>query len=126
MPARTTASCDLRLQWAVRSLALGGRRFIANLQRLQNSGIKQAPLGSFKTDRPGEPTRVQKAIDLGRFEELILPHLHAAHNLARWLLRSSSDAEDLVQEASLRAWRGFGSFRGSDARRALPPPRLAS
>jgi RNA polymerase sigma factor (sigma-70 family) len=59
---------------------------------------------------------VQKEIDLARFEELVLPHLHAAHNLARWLLRSASDAEDLVQEASLRAWRGFGSFRGSDAR----------
>ncbi len=55
-------------------------------------------------------------LDLGRFEQLILPHLDAAHNLARWLLRSPSDAEDIVQEASLRAWRGFGTFRGGDGR----------
>ena len=72
--------------------------------------------GSIETDGPGEPTEVEKEIDLGRFEELILPHLHAAHNLARWLLRSSADAEDLVQESSLRAWRGFATFRGSDGR----------
>lgn len=54
--------------------------------------------------------------DLGRFEQAILPHLDAAHNLARWLLRSGTDAEDLVQEASLRAWRSFGTFRGGDGR----------
>jgi RNA polymerase sigma factor (sigma-70 family) len=59
---------------------------------------------------------VEKAIDVGRFEQVILPHLDAAHNLARWLLRGGSDAEDLVQEASLRAWRGFNTFRGSDGR----------
>ena len=55
-------------------------------------------------------------LDLGRFEQAILPHLDAAHNLARWLVRGASDAEDLVQEASLRAWRGFRTFRGGDGR----------
>ena len=55
-------------------------------------------------------------LDLTRFEHAILPHLDAAHNLARWLLRSPSDAEDLVQEASLRAWRAFATFRGADGR----------
>ena len=59
---------------------------------------------------------MDKAIDLDRFEQAILPHLDAAHNLARWLVRGGSDAEDIVQEASLRAWRGFGTFRGSDGR----------
>lgn len=51
-----------------------------------------------------------------RFEELVLPHLDAAYNLARWLVRNGSDAEDLVQDAYLRAWKGFAGFRGADAR----------
>jgi len=51
-----------------------------------------------------------------RFEQLVLPHLDAAFNLARWLLRSRSDAEDCAQEAMLRAYRFFPGFRGGDAR----------
>jgi RNA polymerase sigma-70 factor (ECF subfamily) len=51
-----------------------------------------------------------------RFEEAVLPHLDAAFNLARWLVRNSADAQDLVQEAYLRAWKGFAGFHGGDAR----------
>jgi len=51
-----------------------------------------------------------------RFEQLVLPHLDAAFNLARWLLRSRADAEDVAQEAMLRAYRFFSGFRGGDAR----------
>jgi RNA polymerase sigma-70 factor (ECF subfamily) len=51
-----------------------------------------------------------------RFEQLVLPHLDAAFNLARWLLRSRADAEDCAQEAMLRAYRFFPGFRGGDAR----------
>ena len=46
----------------------------------------------------------------------LVVHLEAAHNLARWLVRSVSDAEDLVQEAYLRAFRHFHTFRGGDSR----------
>jgi RNA polymerase sigma factor (sigma-70 family) len=51
-----------------------------------------------------------------RFETLVLPHLDAAYNLARWLLRDAPAAEDAVQEASMRAFRYIESLRGDDAR----------
>src|SRR3954447_2984159 len=50
------------------------------------------------------------------FEETVLPHLDAAYNLARWLAGNDHDAQDVAQEASLRAFRFFGSFRGENAR----------
>jgi RNA polymerase sigma-70 factor (ECF subfamily) len=50
------------------------------------------------------------------FEETFLPHLNAAYNLARWLTRNPDDAQDIVQEAYLRAFRFFGGFHGSDGR----------
>lgn len=54
--------------------------------------------------------------DRVRFEQLVLPHLDAAYNLARWLLRSPADAEDLTQEAMLGSYKFFSSSRGGDAR----------
>ena len=51
-----------------------------------------------------------------RFEQVVLPHLDAAYNLARWLVRSPGDADDVVQEAFLRALRFFDGFRGGDSR----------
>ncbi|MSP41210.1 MAG: sigma-70 family RNA polymerase sigma factor [Deltaproteobacteria bacterium] len=56
------------------------------------------------------------ALKLRRFEALVLPHLDAAYNLARWLTRQSADADDLVQEAYLRAFKFFASFRGDNGR----------
>jgi RNA polymerase sigma-70 factor (ECF subfamily) len=51
-----------------------------------------------------------------RFEAQVLPYLDAAYNLAFWLARNPTDAQDLVQEAMLRALRYFESFHGGDAR----------
>src|SRR5438445_3223945 len=51
---------------------------------------------------------------LASFERLLLPHLGAAYNLARWLTRNDQDAEDVVQEAYLRALKFFGGFHGTD------------
>src|ERR1039457_1389584 len=51
-----------------------------------------------------------------RFEVLVLPHLDAAYRFARWLSRSPSDADEIVQEAILRAFRGFDALRGSDVK----------
>jgi len=50
------------------------------------------------------------------FEQTVLPHLDAAYNLARWLTRNDQDAQDMVQEAYLRAFRFFPDFRGGDAK----------
>jgi RNA polymerase sigma-70 factor (ECF subfamily) len=51
-----------------------------------------------------------------RFEALVMPHLDAAYRFARWLSRSPGDADDVVQEAMLRAFRGFDALRGSDVK----------
>ncbi|GAB2559690.1 sigma-70 family RNA polymerase sigma factor [Rhodanobacter koreensis] len=61
---------------------------------------------------PPSPDSVRSA----RFEALVLPCLDAAYNLARWLARNDADAQDVVQEAMLRALRYFDSFHGNDAR----------
>jgi RNA polymerase sigma factor (sigma-70 family) len=51
-----------------------------------------------------------------RFEAQVMPHLDAAYRFARWLSRSAADADDVVQEAFLRAFRGFDRLRGSDVK----------
>jgi RNA polymerase sigma-70 factor, ECF subfamily len=58
------------------------------------------------TDRTSEDT----------FETVVLPHLDAAYRLARWLLRNEHDAEDMVQDAALRALRYFRTFTGGNGR----------
>jgi len=59
---------------------------------------------------------LQEQDKLARFERAVLPHLDAAYNLARWLVRNGADAEDLAQEAVLRAFKFFGGFHGGDGR----------
>ena len=69
----------------------------------------------FTVFKESEQNHAQKA-ELASFEEAILPHLDAAHNLARWLLRNEQDAQDVVQEAYLRAFKSFSGFHGSNGR----------
>src|SRR5437667_4436613 len=59
---------------------------------------------------------LQEQNKIARFEQIVLPHLNAAYNLARWLTGNERDAEDVVQEACLRAFRFLDGFRGGDCR----------
>ena len=65
-------------------------------------------------DNPREPRSDLMAQP--RFEEVFMPHLDAAYNLARWLVRNDQDAEDCVQEAYLRAYKAYARFRGGDGK----------
>jgi RNA polymerase sigma factor (sigma-70 family) len=51
-----------------------------------------------------------------RFEQIVMPHVDAAYNLARWLVRNPQDAEDVVQESYLRAFKFFSGYHGGDVR----------
>ena len=51
-----------------------------------------------------------------RFQAIVLPYLESAYNLARWMTRNATDAEDVAQEAMLRAFRFFDSLKDADAR----------
>ena len=65
---------------------------------------------------PDAPTDVLNQDDRSRFEAIVMPHLDAAFNLARWLLGGRSEAEDVTQDAMLRAYRFFKTFHSGDAR----------
>lgn len=65
---------------------------------------------------PDSPTDVLNQDDRSRFEATVMPHLDAAYNLARWLLGGRSEAEDVTQDAMLRAYKFFNSFHSGDAR----------
>src|SRR3954471_12311664 len=69
----------------------------------------------FVVVKKSEDDRVSNE-ELASFEDALLPHLDAAHNLARWLLHNEQDAQDVVQEAYLRAFKSFGGFHGTNGR----------
>src|SRR6202012_3639542 len=71
-------------------------------------------VGGIKSAGPRSCHRMQDHRQ--RFETLALPDMDAAYNLARWLSRSPADAEDIVQDAMLRAFRAFEQFRGENIR----------
>jgi RNA polymerase sigma-70 factor, ECF subfamily len=80
------------------------RQVLASQVRLD--GSKEAASGSVVPDKS----------DQARFAEAFLPYLDEAYRLARWLAGTRADAEDIVQEASLRAFRGVSGFRGGEPR----------
>jgi RNA polymerase sigma-70 factor, ECF subfamily len=79
-----------------------------------NPGFARFLLTKFIHSEKG--LEVLEAEDRARFEQLVLPHLDAAFNLAAWILSNRSDAEDVTQEAMLRAYRFFSGFYGGDVR----------
>ncbi len=64
----------------------------------------------------GEGMDLDDPSKAARFEQIVTPHVPAAWNLARWLVRDPNDAEDVLQEAHLRAFRFLDSYRGGDAK----------
>jgi len=86
--------------------------------KCRRNGIKSWLGQSIRMSNPVQEkgSDVLDSQDQARFEMLVLPHLDAAFNLARWLLRSGADAEDTAQEALLRAYRFFHGFHGGDVR----------
>jgi RNA polymerase sigma-70 factor (ECF subfamily) len=82
----------------------------------RDAGGNKNELSLVMEEKSGERLNVIDGEDRARFEAVVLPHLDAAFNLARWLLRSRSDAEDVAQEALLRAFRAFATYRAGNAR----------
>jgi len=80
-------------------------------------GLRVVP-GRFARDNPpaARENHLTSVRNRDDFQRIFLPHLDAAYNLARWLLKNDADAQDVVQEAFLRALRFSGGFRGGDAR----------
>src|SRR5882762_7101090 len=98
-PSKITMALPLKAEHASETEDFESRRNIVKLTVFKESDENHA----------------QKA-EIASFEDVMLPHLDAAHNLARWLLRNEEDAKDVVQEAYLRAFKSFGGFHGSNGR----------
>ena len=67
-------------------------------------------------ERRKESAQLPRPNKFSRFDEVVLPHMDAAYNLARWLMRNEDEAADAVQDAMLRALRFINGFRGGDGR----------
>ena len=97
-------------QIALRSRRVTSYRFpssiFSGMPDTRNTGFRSNPQPEVGPVMPKTPS----------FEEIFLPHVDAAYNLARWILGTEQDAQDVVQEAFARAWKGFPEFRGENPR----------
>jgi RNA polymerase sigma-70 factor (ECF subfamily) len=89
------------------------RKILSTFNRPWGNKIEAVQVIHYKGKRK---VNVLEGEDRARFEAIVLPHLDAAYNLARWLLRNRTDAEDVAQDAVIRAFRAFGSYRSGNAR----------
>jgi RNA polymerase sigma-70 factor (ECF subfamily) len=80
------------------------------------SGERGFHTGNMHINRSHEGQPGTALVTSDRFDDIVLPHLAAGRRLARWLIRNEDDADDVVQEASLRAFRYFATFTGGDGR----------
>src|SRR5881398_997184 len=94
------------------------RRGAAALRSQTAPEADKCPTPSPLVPAPAELARGEMALDTyrpqERFASVMLPHLDAAHNLARWLMRDADAAEDVLQDAMVRALTYFPSFKGSN------------
>jgi RNA polymerase sigma-70 factor (ECF subfamily) len=88
---------------------------LVQLAESEDSDSEDTVVNFLVLKKDNEP-KIEPEQELASFEATMLPHLHAAHNLAKWLLRNDRDAEDVVQEAYLRAFKSFSGFHGSSGR----------
>ena len=89
--------------------------FIPDIQK-NFTGIKSPQIGLPIQCNEHQTFPVDERERLKSFEQMVLPHLDAAYNLARWLAGNDQDAQDVAQEACLRAFKFFGNFRGENPR----------
>jgi len=92
----------------------GAEKIPAAEKKINGNKIEESPVLMNMT----APPRNNLVANTNRleFEKTVLPHFDAAYNLARWLTRNVTDAEDVVQEAYMRAFKFFGGFKGGDGR----------
>jgi RNA polymerase sigma-70 factor, ECF subfamily len=97
-------------QIALRSLRVTSYQLRSSI----SSGMPDTHKAGFRSNRQSQVCGLMPKAPT--FEENFLPHLDAAYNLARWILGTEHDAQDVVQEAFARAWKGFPKFRGENPR----------